>query len=110
MTFGARGVAPLVYTVLAFVLGTTVGTMLRRTLPAKAVTLLVLVAVQLIKPLLVRQHILETVEQSVALADATANREIDSLRSADDDPTSPVEVSGCTARGLESTERSEPAA
>jgi hypothetical protein len=99
MTFGARGVVLIGYAVFAFVLGTTAGMLLRRTLPAMAVTLGVLVATQMAMPLLVRAHLLDPVERSVALQDATAARQIDSLGTSDDDPSSPVEVSGYTIPG-----------
>ncbi|MFB4298817.1 hypothetical protein [Actinomadura sp. NTSP31] len=38
IVFGARGIAPIGYAVLAFTLGTVVGLLVRRTLPAMAVT------------------------------------------------------------------------
>ena len=99
MTFGARGVVLVGYAVFAFTLGTSVGLLLRRTLPAMAVTLLVLVAVQLAMPLLVRQHLIDPVQQSVPIEEATAARQIDSLGTSDEDPTSPVEVAGYTVPG-----------
>ena len=46
--FGARGIAPIGYAAFAFVLGVTAGVLIRRTLPAMAVTLAVFAAVQLI--------------------------------------------------------------
>jgi hypothetical protein len=56
--FDARGVAPLGYAVLAFALGVTAGVLLRRTLPAMAVTLVAFVAVQVLMPNFVRPHLL----------------------------------------------------
>jgi hypothetical protein len=56
--FDARGVAPLGYAVLAFALGVTAGVLLRRTLPAMALTLVAFVAVQVLIPNFVRPHLL----------------------------------------------------
>lgn len=56
--FGARGVVPIGYAVLAFVIGVTAGLVLRRTVPAMAVTLVAVVAVQIVTPLFVVPHLL----------------------------------------------------
>jgi hypothetical protein len=56
--FDARGVAPLGYAALAFALGVTAGVLLRRTLPAMAVTLVAFVAIQVLMPNFVRPHLL----------------------------------------------------
>jgi len=56
--FDARGVAPLGYAALAFALGVTAGVLLRRTLPAMAVTLAAFVAIQVLMPNFVRPHLL----------------------------------------------------
>ncbi|GAB1819059.1 ABC transporter permease [Herbidospora sp. RD11066] len=61
VVFGARGIAPMGYAAFAFVLGVTVGMLVRRTLPAMALTLAVFVAVQLAMPLLVRPHLMPPV-------------------------------------------------
>jgi hypothetical protein len=55
--FDTRGVAPLGYAALAFALGVTAGVLLRRTLPAMAVTLAVFVAVQVLMPNFVRPYL-----------------------------------------------------
>ncbi|MEV4179805.1 ABC transporter permease, partial [Nonomuraea sp. NPDC049709] len=57
LVFGARGIAPMGYAAFAFVLGVTVGMLVRRTLPAMALTLAVFAAIQLAMPLLVRPHL-----------------------------------------------------
>ncbi|TDD35720.1 ABC transporter permease [Actinomadura sp. KC06] len=57
LVFVARGVVPMGYAAFAFALGVTVGVILRRTLPAIAVTLLVFVAVQIAVPQWVRPHL-----------------------------------------------------
>jgi hypothetical protein len=56
--FDARGVAPLGYAAFAFALGVTAGVLLRRTLSAMALTLLVFVVAQVLMPNLVRPHLL----------------------------------------------------
>ncbi|MGI5490017.1 ABC transporter permease [Microtetraspora malaysiensis] len=61
VVFGARGIAPMGYAAFAFVLGVTVGMLVRRTLPAMALTLAVFAAIQLAMPLLVRPHLMPPV-------------------------------------------------
>jgi hypothetical protein len=56
--FAARGVAPLGYAAFAFALGVTAGVLLRRTLPAMAVTLVAFAVIQVLVPNLVRPHLL----------------------------------------------------
>ncbi|MEU8251195.1 ABC transporter permease [Nonomuraea sp. NPDC048916] len=58
VVFGARGFAPMGYAAFAFVLGVTVGMLVRRMLPAMALTLAVFAAIQLAMPLLVRPHLM----------------------------------------------------
>jgi ABC-type transport system involved in multi-copper enzyme maturation permease subunit len=62
LVFAARGVAPLGYAAFAFALGVTVGVLLRRTIPAMAITLAVFAAVQLLVPNFVRPHLMTPVE------------------------------------------------
>jgi hypothetical protein len=57
LVFGARGVVPIGYAVFALALGVVVGLVLRRSVPAIAVTLALVVAVQVAVPLLVRPHL-----------------------------------------------------
>ncbi|GHJ43387.1 transporter [Catellatospora sp. TT07R-123] len=54
LVFGARGVAPVGYALFAFLLGTTVGVLARRTIAAMAVTAAVLLGVQLLIPAMIR--------------------------------------------------------
>lgn len=61
LVFGARGIAPMGYAAFAFVLGVTMGMLVRRTLPAMALTLAVFAALQLAVPLLVRPHLMAPV-------------------------------------------------
>ncbi len=58
LVFAARGVAPLGYAAFAFALGVTAGVLLRRTLPAMAVTLVVFAAVQVLVPVFVRPNVI----------------------------------------------------
>jgi ABC-type transport system involved in multi-copper enzyme maturation permease subunit len=58
LLFSARGIVPIGYALFAFALGVTVGMLVRRTVPAMAVTLGVFVAVQIAMPLLVRPHLI----------------------------------------------------
>lgn len=67
VVFGARGIAPMGYAAFAFVLGVTVGMLVRRTLPAMALTLAVFVAIQLAMPLLVRPHLMPPVSGTFEL-------------------------------------------
>ncbi len=63
--FGQRGVAPIAYALFALALGVAAGTILRRTLPAMAVTVVGFVAVRFTFQNWVRPHLLGTVAQSV---------------------------------------------
>ncbi|MFI6484368.1 ABC transporter permease [Nonomuraea sp. NPDC050663] len=58
VVFGARGIAPMAYAAFAFVLGVTVGMLVRRMLPAMALTLVAFAAIQLAMPMLVRPHLM----------------------------------------------------
>ena len=59
--FHAGGIAPIGYAAFAFALGVTAGVLIRRTLPAMAVTLAVFVAVILAVPVWVRPHLIAPV-------------------------------------------------
>jgi hypothetical protein len=56
--FATSGITPLGYAAFAFALGTAVGTLIRRTVPAMAVTLAIFAAVQVAMPLGVRPHLI----------------------------------------------------
>ncbi|MEU7853416.1 ABC transporter permease [Nonomuraea sp. NPDC049141] len=73
LVFGARGIAPLGYAAFAFVLGVTVGMMVRRTVPAMAITLAVFVAIQLAMPMLVRPHLMAPVTSTFELSEANVD-------------------------------------
>jgi hypothetical protein len=55
--FAARGVVPIGYATFAFLAGVTVGMLVRRTVPAMAVTLVVVAAAMVASPLLLRPHL-----------------------------------------------------
>jgi len=67
LVFGARGIVPIGYAALAFALGVTAGLLLRRTLPAMALTLAVFVAIQILVPTVVRPHIIPPDHATTAL-------------------------------------------
>jgi ABC-type transport system involved in multi-copper enzyme maturation permease subunit len=65
--FDARNVVPIGYGLFAFALGTVVGMLARRTLPAMAITLVAFAAVQLLVPAVVRQHLMSPVTETVTV-------------------------------------------
>ncbi len=73
LVFGARGIAPMGYAAFAFVLGVTVGMLVRRTLAAMALTLAVFVAIQIAMPLLVRPHLMPPVTGTFELSKTNVN-------------------------------------
>jgi ABC-type transport system involved in multi-copper enzyme maturation permease subunit len=71
LLFDARGIVPIAYAAFAFALGVTIGILVRRTLPAMAITLAVFVAVQIAMPLLVRPHLVPPVRSTIAITEAS---------------------------------------
>ncbi|MGA5311591.1 hypothetical protein [Micromonospora taraxaci] len=61
LVFAARGIVPVGYATLAFVVGVATGLLLRRTLGAMAVTLLVVVSLQIAAPIVVRPWLAQPV-------------------------------------------------
>lgn len=59
--FGAHGIVPMGYAAFAFAVGVTAGLLLRRTVPAMAVTLVVVTAALIIMPTFVRAHLMTPV-------------------------------------------------
>ena len=76
VSFAMRGVVPVAYAVFAVVLGVTLGAVLRRSLPAMALTLAVYVLVQVAVPLWVRPHLVAPTTADVTIAADT----LDSIR------------------------------
>jgi hypothetical protein len=70
LLFDARGIVPIAYAAFAFALGVTVGMLVRRTLPAMAITLAVFVALQLAMPLLVRPHLLPPTRSTIEITES----------------------------------------
>jgi hypothetical protein len=64
--FDVRGIVPLGYAAFAFALGITVGVLIRRTVPAMAITLAVFAAVQIVMPLWIRPHLIAPVHAASA--------------------------------------------
>lgn len=73
LVFAARGVAPLGYAAFAFALGVTAGVLIRRTLPAMAVTLVIFAAVQILMPTFVRPHLIPPVQATAPFNANTAS-------------------------------------
>jgi hypothetical protein len=67
LLFDARGIVPIGYAAFAFALGVTVGMLVRRTLPAMAITLTVFLAVQIAMPLLVRPHLIAPIRSTTEI-------------------------------------------
>jgi hypothetical protein len=85
LLFDARGIVPVAYAAFAFTLGVTVGMLVRRTVPAMAITLAAFVAVQVAMPLLVRPHLLPPTRATVEIT--TSN--LDGLQAG---PNGPMRV------------------
>lgn len=58
LLFGASGITPIGYALFAFALGVTAGLLIRRTVPAMAVTLAVFAAIQIVMPQWIRPHLM----------------------------------------------------
>ena len=58
LVFATHGITPLGYAAFAFTLGVTAGALIRRTVPAMAVTLAIFAVVQIAIPLWIRPHLL----------------------------------------------------
>ena len=67
MTFSTRDIVPLAYAAFAFALGTVAGLLLRRTIPAMAVTLAVFIGVQVLVPTMIRPNLLPSTTVTYAL-------------------------------------------
>jgi len=57
LVFDAHGITPLGYAAFAFTLGVTTGVLIRRAVPAMAITLAIFAAVQIAMPLWIRPHL-----------------------------------------------------
>lgn len=68
--FPTRGVTPLSYAAFAFALGVTAGVLIRRTVPAMAVTFATFAFIQIAWPIWVRPHLIPPAQKFVALTAA----------------------------------------
>jgi hypothetical protein len=66
--FGATGIVPMGYAAFAFAVGVTAGIVIRRTLPAMAVTLVVVVAAQTVMALWLRARLITPLRETVQLS------------------------------------------
>jgi len=71
--FPTHGITPLGYAAFGFALGVTAGLLIRRAIPAMAVTLAIFAAVQLVMPLWVRPHLLPAGRAIATIEAAQAN-------------------------------------
>jgi hypothetical protein len=74
LVFGAHGVTPVGYAVFALVLGAAAGLLLRRSIPAMAITLVLFVAAQIVTPLWIRPRLIEPVRYTTAITAANLGR------------------------------------
>ena len=74
MVFSTRDIAPLGYALFAFALGTTAGLVLRRSIPAMAVTLAVFIAVQILVPTAIRPNLMPSTTTTVQLNQSTLSQ------------------------------------
>jgi hypothetical protein len=73
-SFDSRNLTPLGYAVFAFVLGTTIGLIIRRTLPAMALTVVIFAVIQIVMPFAIRPHLLPAEHSTVALNSNSMSR------------------------------------
>ena len=71
--FATHDIVPVGYAVFSLALGVTAGLLIRRTVPAMAVTLAVFIGVQILMPTLVRPHLLPSTTVTYSVDAATAN-------------------------------------
>jgi hypothetical protein len=67
LTFASRNLTPIGYAAFAFLLGTVIGLVVRRTLPAMALTLALFAVIQVLLPIALRQHLMPPVTSVVKL-------------------------------------------
>ncbi|MDJ1135021.1 transporter [Streptomyces iconiensis] len=84
LVFGGRGIVPIGYAAFAFILGVTLGVLVRRTVPAMAATLAAFATVQIAMTLWVRPHLASSVDADLAFTEAKpVNIGIDTVREVD---------------------------
>jgi ABC-type transport system involved in multi-copper enzyme maturation permease subunit len=70
-TFATRDIVPFGYAAFAFAVGTTAGLLLRRTIPAMAVTLAVFIGIQILVPNVIRPNLLASTTVSYPINQTT---------------------------------------
>lgn len=70
LVFAGRGIVPIGYAAFAFILGVTLGVLIRRTVPAMAATLAAYAAVQIATPLWIRPHLAPSVNTTLPFTEA----------------------------------------
>ena len=71
LAFATHGITPLGYAAFAFALGVTLGALIRRTVPAMAVTLAIFAALQIAMPLWIRPNLLPASHTTTAITNDT---------------------------------------
>ncbi|HET9968810.1 MAG TPA: ABC transporter permease subunit, partial [Streptosporangiaceae bacterium] len=71
LAFATRGITSLGYAAFAFTLGVAAGTLIRRTIPAMAVTLAIFAALQIAMPLWIRPNLFPASHTTVAVTSNT---------------------------------------
>jgi ABC-type transport system involved in multi-copper enzyme maturation permease subunit len=74
MTFSSRDIVPLAYAAFAFAFGTTAGLLLRRTLPAMALTLAVFIGIQVLVPTVIQPRLLSPTTATFPINTATTSQ------------------------------------
>jgi len=74
LLFGARGITPMGYAAFAFALGVTLGMLIRRTIPAMALTLAIFVGLQVAVPELVRPHLITPTRATVEITPSNVEK------------------------------------
>jgi hypothetical protein len=92
--FATRGVAPIGYAAIAFVIGVLAGAVIRRTVPAMAVTLAAYLVIQLLMPNLVRPHLATAVDTTTTIASGSIHG---IMGSAPDGPIEKLDVGAAPA-------------
>jgi hypothetical protein len=68
LIFATHGITPLGYAAFAFTLGVTTGALIRRTIPAMALTLAIFAALQVAMPLWIRPHLAPPHRTAISVA------------------------------------------
>ncbi len=74
LTYDSRNIVPIGYALFAFVLGTIIGLLVRRTLPAMALTLAVFTVLQVLVPTVLRAHLISPVTSNIKFTTAVMDQ------------------------------------